>query len=144
MASPGAAGSALLIKQYFEDPNNDFWLQTCNLDYESCQNGFEPSGALVKAILLHSGTPMTLFHGSEGGNSDIPLGNPPDFTQGYGRITFSNVLPLQGVFTNFDLFVQDHIPVNEFDRKSFHAHVEDAGHPLKCVLSLLLIRLVGA
>ena len=35
-----------------------------------------------------------------------PLGNPPDSTQGYGRVTLKNVLPLPGHY-NFDLFVDD-------------------------------------
>ncbi len=103
MASPSAAGAAALVRQYFTDNDGKFWTKKCRKIYQSCKK-FTPSGVLVKAILLNSGTAMTLFNG--GGSQDVPLGNPPDYTQGFGRITLSNVLPLQG--TNiFDLFVDD-------------------------------------
>jgi len=60
MASPGAAGVALLIRQYFMDTTNAFWSLLCNKAYRNC-NPFEPSGVLVKAVLLHSGTQMASF-----------------------------------------------------------------------------------
>jgi hypothetical protein len=36
----------------------------------------------------------------------IALGAPPDNTQGYGRVTMKNVLPLKDTYI-FDLFVDD-------------------------------------
>lgn len=111
MAAPASAGTALLVRQYFEDKNHQFWLATCSSAYTSCVS-FSPSGVLVKAVLLHAGEPMALFDGSQGGGSDITLGAPPDFQQGYGRIALPNVLPLQGVY-DFDLFVDDMVKAVE-------------------------------
>lgn len=109
MASPSAAGSALLVRQYFMDTNAQFWTKKCRKSYRSCKD-FTPSGALVKAILIHSSSTMTMYNG--GGDRDVSLGSPPDYMQGFGRITLSNVLPLQG--TNlFDLFVDDSSSLGE-------------------------------
>lgn len=54
---------------------------------------------------------MKMFAG--GGSKNVPLGASPDFTQGFGRIGFMNVLPLRGVNQKFDLFVADAINIKE-------------------------------
>ena len=48
----------------------------------------------------------------------VPLGPPPDSTQGYGRVTFKNVLPLRNVYV-FDLFVDDLVTVNAFSSVNY-------------------------
>ena len=103
MASPSAAGAAALIRQYFIDTNSTYWSIICNEAYIFCQ-GFEPSGVLVKAVLLQSGSGMQQFW--DVNNNLQPLGPPPDFIQGYGLIKLSNALPLSNSGT-FDLFVDD-------------------------------------
>ena len=57
MATPIAAGAAILVRQYFE--NSSFWGSFCNTDYRSCPKVYEGSGhqglvsgALVKAVLV--------------------------------------------------------------------------------------------
>ena len=62
MASPSAAAMALIIRQYFSGVNNNIWKSMCRSSYSFCKN-FNASGVLVKAALLHSGTPMTMFNG---------------------------------------------------------------------------------
>ena len=62
MATPGAAGTALLVRQYFIDPAGKFWRAVCNTGYRSCKS-FTPSGPLIKAIFTHSGKKMSLFDG---------------------------------------------------------------------------------
>lgn len=114
MASPAAAGTALLVRQYFMDTNNRFWTKVCQTIYKSCKV-FAPSGMLTKAILLHSTSPMKLYHG--GGSKDISLGPPPDFMQGFGRITLKNVLPLST--TAHDLFVDDMVTIGENSQISY-------------------------
>jgi hypothetical protein len=76
MASPGAAGVAALVRQYFIDSN--FWASFCYSGDNFCR-AFTPSGMLIKAILLHSGSNMALFRG--GSQPDTALGNAPDFFQ---------------------------------------------------------------
>ena len=109
MATPGAASSALLVRQYFIDTNQTFWRAKCKTSYRSCKS-FSPSGMLTKAILLHSGRPMSLF---DCGAASVSLGAPPDNIQGFGRISLSNVLPLKAAKTNFDLFVADAVNIGE-------------------------------
>lgn len=115
MASPAAAGTALLVRQYFMDTNTRFWTKVCRSIYKSCK-AFEPSGVMTKAILLHSTSPMSLYHG--GGSKDQTLGPPPDFVQGFGRITLKNVLPLANA-AGHDLFVDDLATIGENSQISY-------------------------
>lgn len=117
MASPCAAGNALLIRQYFQDPDKKFWLAVCSPLYPSCAS-FTPSGVLIKALLLHSGSAMALYNG--GGSDDVPLGAAPDSYQGYGRVTLSNALPLKGTYTTFDLFVDDQVQLGEYSTVKYN------------------------
>ena len=73
MATPATAGIAAQIRQYFEDPI--FWAAMCGSGGAStfvqnsdlCAGGaFSPRGATVKALLVHSGEPMTRYNGIEG------------------------------------------------------------------------------
>ena len=102
MASPGAAGTAALIFDYFQ--NSKFWVTTCNQLYSFCKK-FTPSDVLVKAAILHSGVSMSMYHFGDA-SQDVKLGLTPDIYQGYGRIQLSNVLPMRGLY-DFDLFVSD-------------------------------------
>jgi hypothetical protein len=122
MATPAAAGIGLLVRQYFMSPSSAFWAGHCNLANSFCR-AFTPSGVLVKAVLLQSGSAMRMFdgggantygithlldcmltpaslpfHASSAGSNDVILGAPPDQFQGYGRVTLSNVLPLTGAY----------------------------------------------
>lgn len=77
MASPSAAGAAALISQYFNDCN--YWAKNCNSIYWNCKP-FNPSGLLIKTLLLHSGRKMTKKHGISNDLDQI-LGMPPDNVQ---------------------------------------------------------------
>jgi len=83
MATPTVAGNAMLIRQYFLDgfyPTGS----------ANSADGFNPSGALVKAMLVHSSrdTPdITYKSGSVGSG-----GGYPNVKQGYGRIELDRVL----------------------------------------------------
>jgi hypothetical protein len=114
-----------LIRQYFKDiDSNSFWIGVCNSNYESCKS-FSPSGVLVKAVILHSGTGLT-------GNE------PPDNVQGYGRILLASVLPLKGIYT-FDLFVSDLVYIQQQSTKSYFVRITDSTStvPLKLVVSAM-------
>lgn len=130
MASPAAAGAAALIMQYLRDDR--FWAKNCNSIYWFCKPLF-PSGLLLKAFLLHSGTAMAMKHGI---NRDLDqyLSAPPDNVQGYGRIDLSKVLPLAGKY-NFDLYFQDRFGLAENSALFFKVFVADTSTPLKVTLS---------
>jgi len=61
-----------------------FYLGACNSQYPSCKS-FVPSGVLVKALMLNSGTAQTLYHG--GGAKDIPLGKHTAHSARHAMIT---------------------------------------------------------
>jgi subtilisin family serine protease len=128
MASPSAAGAGALVRQYFADTDGKFWRAVCNPGHPSCKS-FNPSGYLVKGILLHSGVSMTLFNG--GGNKDVQLGPAPDSTQGFGRIGLMNALPLKGVITGFELFVADAVAMKENMQIVGHVNVANSNFPLR-------------
>lgn len=71
MATPSAAGASLLVRDYFSNPSSAFWTGACNKNYPFCRS-FVPSGVLIKAVLIGSGSTQTLFHG--GGTKDVTLG----------------------------------------------------------------------
>jgi hypothetical protein len=87
MATPVAAGIATITRQYFTDG----W-------YPSGKpvkaNSFNPSGALLKAVLVNSAVPMRFYRRLD--NTLIPLGLPPDNYQGFGRVKLDDALPLNG------------------------------------------------
>jgi len=128
MASPAAAGNALLVREYFEDPKGLFWTKVCRSSYRSCHS-FSPSGVLVKTILLHSGAAMALYHG--GGDYDIRLGSPPDSIQGFGRIALYRALPLTSFSTKFDLFVADLVNTAESSDVRYNVQVQSNTTPLR-------------
>ncbi len=128
MAAPGAAGIAGIVRQYFSDPQ--FWATMCNPIYSACK-AMSASGVLVKAILLHSGTSMTLYDGTSGA---IPLTSTPDILQGYGRITLSNVLPLRDVYS-FNLFVEDLTTIQENTQMTYTWTVYSSTMPMKVTIA---------
>lgn len=77
MSSPNTAGTAVLFRQYCEAG----WYPTGT---KVPANGFSPSAALVKAMLVNSGV------------NDITSFNAPDNNIGYGRICADTVLYFAG------------------------------------------------
>jgi hypothetical protein len=86
MATPTVAGNAILIKQYFQDG----WFPSGS---RTPANSFVPSGALLKAMLVHSGVQMDFVtYDNDNGLYQQSTGGYPSNIQGYGRIRLSNVL----------------------------------------------------
>eukprot|EP01041_Mallomonas_annulata_P010119 gene10119-21088_t len=120
MACPVVAGAALLIRQYFID--SAFWASICNTSFKQCRSGaFNPSGYLVKAVILHSGQAMHRYSTAEfdfkSKIDNLKLGNPPDKFQGYGSMLLKNVLPLlsgQGLPRPLDLIVYDAMEIGDY------------------------------
>mmetsp|Transcript_35916 Transcript_35916/g.80880 ORF Transcript_35916/g.80880 Transcript_35916/m.80880 type:complete len:1352 (-) Transcript_35916:140-4195(-) len=107
MATPAVAGAALLLREYFTSglsPGNGL------SPPQSLSRSFDPSAALVKAMLLHSSRHV----GSESGFLT------PSFDQGYGLINLSSV-----IVTNERnvLRVQDGINISNNELITFCADV---------------------
>jgi outer membrane protein assembly factor BamB/subtilisin family serine protease len=93
MATPNTAGAAALVRQYFRAgfyPNGS----------RIASRGFVPSAALIKSILVNSGSEMT-GPGAYGNDETFF----PNNQQGWGRITLDDTLYLQGDARR--LFVHD-------------------------------------
>ena len=141
MATPIAAGSATLIRQYFKDKT--FWPAVCklmrpysNLDQSKFTNfkslctseGIDLRGSLLKALVLHSGTSMSP-------NQYSGISSPPDNRQGYGLINLSLLLPLPGLISySKTLFVEDGT-LYSFTERTYSILVTDPSQPLKVTLS---------
>ena len=87
-STPSAAAAAAIVRQYFVDG----WYPAAR---PVAANGREPSAALVRAILVASGTQVT------GGAIAVRSGQNfwPNNEQGFGRIQLSNVLPIAALDT---------------------------------------------
>jgi uncharacterized protein (TIGR03437 family) len=87
-ASPLVAGGAVLVRQYFVDgfyPSGE----------KNAGNGFNPSNALVKGIILNSGRNMTGRNTASDGSAGA-RGPLPNFGQGWGRIALDDTLFFNG------------------------------------------------
>ena len=81
MATPVCAGTSALVRQYFRQGHFG-------------GTGFVPSGALIKAVLMQSGTPMTYLKDIGGTLTRIPMSDVkiPNTRIGYGMVDLSTVL----------------------------------------------------
>ena len=87
-SSPMAAGGALLVRQYFADGYYPSGAR-------NAPDSFNPSNALVKAIMLNSGRNMTgNYTASDGTNG--ARGLLPNFGQGWGRLALDDALYFAG------------------------------------------------
>lgn len=87
-ASPAVAGGALLVRQYFTDGFYPSGAKNSN-------DGFNPSNALVKAIILNSGRNMTGSNTASDGTGGA-RGSLPNFGQGWGRVALDDALYFSG------------------------------------------------
>lgn len=97
MATPIVAGAAVAIREYFM---RGFYPR----GYASSSDAFIPSGALLKAMLVHSGQDISYSLSNNGATT--PIGPAPSNTVGYGRVELGKVLNFgQSSSTKITLFV---------------------------------------
>jgi subtilase family protein len=116
MASPGAAGSTALIRQYYTDG----WYPTGS---KNSANGFIPSAALMRATLVNSAVNMT-------GTTAIPAN-----CQGWGRVLLENALFFTGQTRK--LWVKDNapaFPTGSTNQDQTFTFTVTAGEALKATL----------
>jgi len=83
MSAPNAAAMAIKVRQYFLQG----YYPTGK---KNAQHAFTPSGALIKAMLVHSSQRVSNVVATDG--STTPLTTYPSTVQGYGRLQLSAVL----------------------------------------------------
>eukprot|EP00597_Dinobryon_sp_UTEXLB2267_P016038 CAMPEP_0201093798 /NCGR_PEP_ID=MMETSP0812-20130820/2231_1 /ASSEMBLY_ACC=CAM_ASM_000668 /TAXON_ID=98059 /ORGANISM="Dinobryon sp., Strain UTEXLB2267" /LENGTH=848 /DNA_ID=CAMNT_0047346113 /DNA_START=230 /DNA_END=2775 /DNA_ORIENTATION=+ len=102
MSTPQVAGFAARLRQYFTEGR--YYLAGT----VPAKRGFVPSGALLKAMLIHSGQPMSYIVNSSAANAPYTVLSTtaksssnsnhgyPSVVQGYGRIQMNKVLNFAG------------------------------------------------
>ena len=89
MATPAVAGMAAVVRQYFTE---GYYYTTpfSGGSFNDSTQGFVPSGALLKAVLVAAGTKVSYVYYSQ--SSKYPLSAYPSNDQGYGRVQLNSVL----------------------------------------------------
>lgn len=121
MACPTVAGLSILIRQYFTDG-----FYPSGVPYE--QQSFVPSGALLKASIIHSALDMT-------GVSE----NPPNNFEGYGRVQLDSVLAFPDSMHELLIIdswagIKETNPFYTEGTRSYNFHVTSSDQPLKVTL----------
>jgi len=118
MAAPAIAGSAALVRQYYEDGYYPTGMP------ESA-DGFTPSGALLKATLLNSAVNMTAIPGY------------PSNQEGWGRVLLDNALFFAGDSTSMivrDVRNASNEAMSTNDEYTMHFTVNSLTEPFKVTL----------
>jgi hypothetical protein len=97
MATPVVAGSVSLIRDYFVKGFYPGGFPIVN-------NSYQPSSAMVKAVLINGATDIK-FELDKSGTA-VPLGLSPGFSQGFGRVNLENSLKLESN-ANFSVLAAD-------------------------------------
>jgi hypothetical protein len=98
MATPIVSGAAALVRQYFTDG-----AYPSSAVPDQLASGFQPSGALLRAMLLASAHSVSTMSPDRDGNP-MSLNNIPSMAQGHGIIqldsllVFKNSAPLQRLY----------------------------------------------
>ena len=93
MATPVAAGAMALLRQYFTD--GFYPSGTAN-----CHDGFEPSAALMRAVVINGAQTMTGFEQRYAAMNGVkvayaqPIEPAPSPRQGWGRVDLAKSVPL--------------------------------------------------
>lgn len=120
MATPAAAGSAALVRQYFIDGYHPTGAAVPS-------NAIQPSGPLIKGVMLGGAQALQGYDSATG----FPIEPPPSFRQGFGRVSLSTALPLVGRNGPRLSFV-DQVPINTGESHSYC--VRGNGGPLSVTL----------
>lgn len=115
MATPLVSGAALIVRQYFRTG----WYPTFA---PVNSNGFVPSAALIKAVLINSAVELT------GSGS---AGSIPNFSQGFGRIQLAFSLPVDGPSSPVKIIVFNNLPIMTDVERAFCFDLDDTNRHLK-------------
>ena len=121
MATPCVAGTAALIRQYFMD---GFYPTG-----EAVQaNGFTPSSALVKAVLINGAAEMTGTDAYDNGQTRYP-----NFNQGWGRLVLDDALSFKGD-SRGAVVVDDRYGMNTGSSVTYQLAIGSGGMPVEITL----------
>jgi len=98
MSAAVISGGVALIREYFEQ---GFYPST----RRNLSDSLQPSSALIKAVLINGALPMVKVDNSQMNGKDIST-TSYDYTQGFGRVSLVNTLPLYGL-NSFGMALND-------------------------------------
>mgnify|MGYP000923007381 CR=1 FL=1 len=122
MATPGVAGAAALVRDYFMQ--GFYPLGMADPGFV-----FEPTGALVKAILINSGINMTGGYTADSGSGHADM---PSMGQGWGRVTLDSSLYFSG--DSRKLYIQENQTGISRESVQYFVSVSDSSEPLEVTL----------
>lgn len=112
MACPAASGATLLIRQYLQE---GFYPSGTKVSGDEMSN---PSGSLLKAILINGGETLIGVNNVPKFNDGITASTMYDAHQGFGRVNLLNSLPLAGE-NELKAFIKDKELINDGDTHSY-------------------------
>lgn len=122
MATPVIAGAAILVRQYFQDgyyPSGA----------ANPTDGFEPTSALIKAVMVAGASSLQGYEADTG----LPIDPTPSFRQGFGRVFLGQSLFLQNnPYSPVRLSLLDAVPINTGDVHQYC--ITAGGGPLSIAL----------
>ncbi|TLZ67110.1 MAG: hypothetical protein E6K12_04805 [Methanobacteriota archaeon] len=122
-STPAAAAAAAIVRQYFMEG----WYPSGR---PLLADAMTPSAALIRAVLIASGVPVTGTGTVSRGGSDTW----PNSEQGFGRVLLSNVLPIAGGDTFRTQVVDGTAGLLTGDAPTYTFHIATPG-PVKFVLT---------
>lgn len=120
-SGPVVAGNAALVRQYFEEGKLLCKSKDCKLD---------PSGSLLKAVLLNSAQPLKQVEVTKPGMEKKLLEEVREYdnNQGMGQIQLDNALPIPG-YNKIDAIVRNNQEIS--DKESHDIYI--VATPAKCM-----------
>lgn len=89
----------------------------------------------MKAVIIHSGESMARYFGDESTREPLTdLNGTPDNYQGFGRVALPNVLPLDGVETTNELYIEEETLFSNHEIV-FRIQVLNNSRPLKATIA---------
>ncbi|KAG5175267.1 peptidase S8/S53 domain-containing protein, partial [Tribonema minus] len=131
MATPVVAAAAAMIRQYFLQG----WYPSGAPNPSDIHN---PSGALVKAVLVNAAVPMTAYRGLA---ATVPLGTGPDGYQGWGRVLLDAALNVAG---SVDMHAQDMVYMNVTGMVKTYTFAVDAAYAGDFRATMVFVEPAGA
>ena len=106
MSTPIVAGSAALVRQYFREKYLSAAGTAGTWMLQEDADGFQPSAALLRAVLINGAQDLSQMLGRRGSSGDLLL-PAPSMQTGYGRINLVESLQVPSVATSPSLVVLD-------------------------------------
>eukprot|EP00558_Chaetoceros_sp_UNC1202_P001501 CAMPEP_0197258810 /NCGR_PEP_ID=MMETSP1429-20130617/83188_1 /TAXON_ID=49237 /ORGANISM="Chaetoceros sp., Strain UNC1202" /LENGTH=710 /DNA_ID=CAMNT_0042722995 /DNA_START=11 /DNA_END=2143 /DNA_ORIENTATION=- len=129
-AAPVVAGSAALVRQYFEEG----WFPCGS---KGCNASIQPSGSLVKAVLMNGGQSLNSVQSIIPNNNVLETVQPYDSNQGMGLVNLAASLPIKGV-NRFTALAQNNVVIEDRERHTFFVKAKTKGKCKSRDLSMTL------